>query len=692
MVVKIQSEHLLRQAWIYIRQSSSHQVYNHLESQRLQYQLVDRAQELGWRDPVVVDDDLGRSGSGLTDRPGFSRLLTSVCDGIVGVIFCLEASRLARNNREWYKLIDCCAAMNTLLIDLDGIYDPCNISDRVFLGMKGTMSEYELAIFRQRARAAILEKAKRGELYIGTCVGYIYTDAKRYELDPDQGVQKMIHMIFKKFRELGTVNQVVLWFRREGIEIPYRPGNRRNSQIQWKLPTRSSISKILRNPFYAGAYAFGQRETRIVIVDGKPIKKKGHELPIAQWQVLIHNHHPAYISWEEFLTNRKRLPENRSHYHTSNTGAPKHGSALLVGRLRCQKCGRKFHVRYKSKKSDTHRYVCLGQQSCGRMGRCVSFSASRVEKLIESEILRVIEPAAIAAAEEAERQYQQQQQEKEKTVVTALGRAEYEANRCFEQYNLSDPKNRFAAQALEERWNQALQQVNQLQQQLAVIRQTYQPLSIEQRQAIYRLADDLPQVWHHPKADMKIKKRILQTLITEIVVDISSDHFLVISIHWAGGKHTQYRIKRQQPGERHNHSHPETETIIRGLAEVTPDKEIARILNLLKITTTSGKTWIESRVAGFRRKHHIAAFNPKQYAEKGLINLSQAAELLDLNPTTLSRLIKAKIIKARQVVKYGPWIIDKEHLTETHILKVVASLKNGAKIPFTQDPNQLTIN
>jgi DNA invertase Pin-like site-specific DNA recombinase len=690
MLSKITFEHLSRWAYIYIRQSWLDQVRHHLESQRLQYQLADRAKELGWPSPVVIDDDLGRSGSGRTIRPGFSRLLTAVCEGIVGAIFCLEASRLARNNREWYQLIDYCAMFNTLLIDLDGVYDPRNVSDRVFLGMKGTMSEYEVSMFRLRAQTAILEKAKRGALYIGEHAGYVYTPEERYELDPDQRVQEIIALIFKKFREFGTANQVVLWFRDHGFEVPYRTRRRRTIEAIWKLPTHSTITKILKNPFYAGAYVYGRKQTRVTLVDGQPLKTGSHELPMDQWKVLIHHHHPAYVSWEEYLAIRQRLPQNASRHPLHGSGAPKRGPALLVGLLRCQKCSRKFQVRYKGAHSNLPRYICVGQARSGRPGRCLEFFGTQLEEWIATEVLRVVEPAAIAVAEEVERQHHEQQREKETVVVKMLAQAEYEAQHRYEQYNLVDPKNRLVAQNLESCWNEALQQVQALRQQLDQMRQTYQPLSPQQRQALYQLVADLPRVWQHPAADVRIKKRILQTLITEIMVDLTPDDHWVFSIHWAGGKHTQYRLKRRQRGERPNHLPAETEAIIRGLAEVTTDQEIARILNRLKINTASGKNWIAARIATFRRQHDIPVFNPAEYAAKGFVNLTEAAKILDIYPMAVYRLIKANVVKARQVVSYGPWSIDKEQLQEPAVQRALAALKKGAHLPLTNNPNQLS--
>ena len=694
MQSKITSKHLSRQACVYIRQSSISQVKDHQESQRLQYKIAQRAQQLGWKQPVIIDEDLGRSGSGSSLRPGFSQLLSSVCENKVGAIFCLEASRLARNNREWHQLVDFCAVVKTLIIDLDGIYDPCNVSDRVLLGVKGTVSEYELGIFRQRAQAAIQQQAERGDFYTILPAGYIRTQDNRCEKDPDQRVRDAIAAVFQKFREFGSANQVVLYFRSENIELPVRKSNGKMNDIVWKQPTLSTISKILKNPIYAGAYVYGRQETRVSIVDGRPIKTSGHPLPMENWKVKILDHHDNYISWDEFIANQQQLQQNATKRGPAVKGAVKRGPALLAGLLRCQKCGRKFDVKYKGVHSNTPRYVCQGQITLGRKGNCLEFYGSQLEALVAAEVLRVVQPTAIDLAEQTEQLYYQQQHDKEHHLINNLAQAEYEANRCFEQYNLADPKNRMVAQNLENQWEKALEQVEQYKTQLEQIKQSYQPLSPDEKNMIYQLAKALPSVWHHEKTDVRIKKRILQILIKEIIVDIDADNFFVFSIHWTGGKHTQYKLKRRQRGERQNQLHPETEIIIRGLAEVTPDREIARILNLLKIKTASGKTWIASRVATFRQQHKIVAFNPVEYQKNGLVNLTQAAEILDMQPMAVYRLIKANIIKGKQVVRYAPWAIEKEHLKHPSVQQKIAALKKGSKILLTkncENKNQLTL-
>ncbi|UCE07836.1 MAG: recombinase family protein, partial [bacterium] len=660
MLEKITNEHLIRIAIIYIRQSHPNQVKEHKESQRLQYQLVDRAKELGWDKFLIIDADLGHTATGTVDRYGFDQMITDVMVKKIGAIFCIDASRLARNNREWHTLFDYCRYTNTLIIDPDGIYDPNNTTDRVYLGMKGTMSEYESNIFQQRTHSAIRSKAERGEFYTNVPAAYIITDDNKCEMNPDQRIQDVSHLIFQKFRELGSGNQVVLWFRKEKIELPIRP---RKGEIIWKLPKFSLIRDILNNPIFAGAYVYGRTETYVRFENGQP-RKYRRELPLDQWKVLKKDHHPGYISWNEFIANRKQLSQNSSKRdHNKKGGAPKRGPALLAGLLRCQRDSQKFSVRYSSSNPGVPRYTCRGQKNIGKSENCISFSGTALERLVEQEVLRVVQPTAIKAAEKAEQLFFQQQKQQQQTVVNSLKQAQYEADRRFEQYNSVDPKNRLVALNLESKWNQALKKVEDIKQQLDKINKKYQPLTKQERKKIRKLANDLPQLWSHPNTDIRIKKRILQTLIKEIVVDINENNDIKAVIHWMGGAHTQYQIKR-----RRNASLPEKDELenpkklITELAQIVADQDIARIFNLLKIKTTSNENWNSLRVLEFRQQHQIHAFDPQEYDKKGWVNLKQAAEMLETFPETILRLIKAKIINARQVVKYSPWIIDKEQL------------------------------
>ncbi len=328
---KITPNHLKRTAYVYIRQSSLSQVRDNLESRRRQYELADRARSLGWSQVEVVDEDLGRSGSGRVVRPGFQRLLSAVCLEEVGGVFALEASRLARNNRDWYHLVDLCGLTSTLIIDAEGVYDPHHFNDRLLLGLKGTMSEWELAVMRQRSLVALREKAERGELHTTLAIGFLRTRDDRCELDPDRRIRTSIGLVFEKFEELGSIRQVLLWFRQEGVELPgveYGPFGR---GVVWRLAVYSSVHHILTNPVYAGAYAYGRTRTETTIVDGQPRRRQG--IPVAQdeWAVLIPEHHEGYIGWEQYQANQRRIAENAQMKGLMSRGLPDEADRSLRG-------------------------------------------------------------------------------------------------------------------------------------------------------------------------------------------------------------------------------------------------------------------------------------------------------------------------------------------------------------------------
>ena len=421
---KLTPERLNRRAIVYIRQSSAVQVMHNRESQRRQYGLQQHARELGFRDVAVVDEDLGKSGSGLVERPGFQRVVADVCTGEVGAIFCIEASRLARNGRDWHPLIDLCGMVGAVVIDPDGVYDPGLLNDRLLLGMKGPMSEFELNLLRQRSAESVRQKAQRGELQFCLPIGYVWTAAGKIELDPDRRVQQALQMVFSKMTELGSVRQTLLWFRHEAICLPAKvvdhPG-----QVEWKLPLYNAVHRTLTNPIYAGAYAFGKTGAQIKVIGGRARKTIGHRKPRHEWTVLIRDHHPGYISWEEFERNRALIEANSNMKSRMEPKAGRGGRALLAGLLRCRRCGRMLHVAYSGREKSV-RYHCRGAVDKGE-DWCVTFGGLRVDQAIAKEVLQAIEGDAVEAALEAAGQMQQQREQQRTALNLELEQAQYEA-------------------------------------------------------------------------------------------------------------------------------------------------------------------------------------------------------------------------------------------------------------------------
>ena len=544
---KLTPDRLRRRAVVYVRQSSPGQVIHHQESQRRQYGLVDRARELGFQDVVAIDDDLGRTASGLVERPGFQRLVGAVCTGEVGAVFCIEASRLARNGRDWHHLIELCGMVGAVLVDFDGVYDPNIVNDRLLLGLKGTMSEFELNLLRQRSREAILQKAQRGELQFLLPVGFCWNVSGKIEIDPDQRVQQAIQLVFGKLVELGSVRQTLLWFRQQDVSIPVLPRDAGEPPIVWKLPVYRQVWAILTNPLYAGAYAFGRREVRTRIVDGRARKSKGHLKPRSTWTVLIPNHHPGYVSWEEYERNQALLATNAHMKSDGNAKAGRGGRALLSGIVRCRRCGRMLHVSYTGKEHVAPRYDCNDAHLHHGASRCLSFGGLWVDEAVADEVLGAIEGDAVEAAVVAAERMEQQRQELRKALELEVEQAGYEARLAARRYESVDPEQRLVAAELEVRWNTALQKKRDLEDRLEGFDREIHQAPVPNKELLLSLAQDLPAIWNSPSTDTRLKQRIVRILIEEIVVDVDdSSREIILLIHWAGGRHSELRVKKMR--------------------------------------------------------------------------------------------------------------------------------------------------
>ena len=518
MSAKITSEHLARKAIVYVRQSTAAQVRENLESQRRQYALVGYAGSLGFGDVELIDQDLGHSASTLAGRTGFQRLVAQVSLNTVGAVLCLEASRLARNNRDWHHLVDLCGLVGTLLIDPEGVYDPRLSNDRLLLGLKGTMSEYELTLFRQRSHEARHQKAVRGELRFLIPVGFQWSVEGGLEKSADLRIQQALDMVFAKFRELGSARQSLLWIREQQISLPKRRGRRLDSEVVWALPSYGTVLNMLNNPIYAGAYAFGRTGSRTSIVDERAHVTRGHHKPRSEWTVLIQDHHPGYITWEEYERNQKTLADNANMKGRMARGAPRPGGALLAGVCRCGRCGRKLHVHY-SGKEGVALYRCRGAANRYGEPSCLGFRGTSLERAVEEEVLKVVEPGAIEAAIGAGRAAVEKRDEHLRAVELEVEQARYEAERSFRQYDASDPENRLVTGELERRWNETLLRVRTLEERLRELEQAPSSQRIIDTKELLTLGSDFARVWEDPSTDMRLKKRIVRTLVEEIVVD-----------------------------------------------------------------------------------------------------------------------------------------------------------------------------
>lgn len=680
MSEKIKPEHLDRAAYVYIRQSTTYQVRFHLEGQKRQYGLSERARALGFGQVVVIDEDLGRSGSGLQERPGFGKLLAAVCEGVAGAVVALEASRLARNNRDWHHLVDLCALTNTLLIDDDGIYDPKLLNDRLLLGLKGTMSEFELGLLRQRARQAFVQKVKRGCAMWEVPVGFLRGEEGQIEKSPDRQVQQAIEAVFHKFEELGSARQAVIWFREEGILLPQaRPGSE-GKEVSWVSATISRVHQILRNPCYAGAFAYGRTASKTCIVGGRAQRSSTRRFKsMEQWEVLIREHHPGYICWAQYLKNRQIMAKNLAQRAGQTGGAVKPGSALLSGLLRCGCCGRQLRVAYSGTDGRVGRYLCQSDRSTRGSSACLTVGSLRIDAAVVAEMLAAIEPVGIEAALAASEQARLEDQEKHRALELALEKARYEAQRAQRQFDAVEPENRLVTAELESRWNQALEKVSELEHRVEASRsQAPRAITAEQRQQLLEMGQDLKRVWEAPQVSCELKKRILRTVIEGIVVsshDQPAEHRL--QIHWAGGVHTELRVPRNPPGMHGRSAAPPLIELVHELAKVCEDKTIAGVLNRLGFTTGQGNPWCLSRVFSFRRTHGIPAFG----GCPGTVTLKEAARRLQVSDTVVEGLIRRGVLPARQVVQYAPWVIEEAALGLPAIQRAVQAVHEGKRTP-----------
>ncbi|MCK6552701.1 recombinase family protein, partial [Myxococcota bacterium] len=669
MSVKLNETHLSRVAVVYIRQSSMTQVRENLESQRRQYDLAERAKALGFADVRVIDDDLGRSGSGSTDRPGFTRMLSLLCSASVGAIFVVEASRIARNARDWHTVVDWCAVTSTVLVDHDGIYDPRELNDRMLLGLKGAMAEYELGLIRQRSREALKGMLGRGLVMWRCPVGYVRDRRHRLDKTPDLQVQQSIQTVFDKFRELGSGRQVYLWLLQAQMQLPSTVKGMDGAEVRWLAPCPAHVLGILKNPFYAGTFAWPQRMSKTHIEDGRVRKKPGGRVRPEQWQVVLHGNHPGYITWSEFERNQALLMDNAGKGHL-NRKAPRDGEALLAGLLRCGHCGLKLRTAY----SRHSRYTCPGRG--GKVGKgCLSFASFRHDAAVVERVLDAVQPLTIDASIQAWRELRSDEEARVSAFKLAAQKAEYEAGLARRRYEAVDPDNRLVATELERRWNEALIAADNARKRLDDARASQlDDLTEDDERRLQELGEDVARVWHHPDAPLTLKKRIVRTLVEEIVVTLDSDASeLVLAIRWAGGAHTTTRLHKHRSGRNRRALDPSAIERLRDLAQICDDTAIARILNMNGLRTGPGNAWTEPRVRSYRERNGIPVFNPTR--ERTWLTMIEAARSLGVPPTAIRALIGDGALAARQLMPNAPWQIEREDLQHPRIAERLAGRK-----------------
>jgi DNA invertase Pin-like site-specific DNA recombinase len=684
---KIKQQHLERKAYVYVRQSSHYQVENNLESQRLQYDLIELAKDYGFTEVVVIDRDLGVSADGYSDRQGFKELITAISLNLVGIVFGLETARLARNGRDWHHLLEICALFDTLIVEKQEVYDPANPNDRMMLAMKGTMSEMELAVMKGRLLEGARNKAKRGELIYRLPIGLIKTQDNRIEKDPNKRIQEVLEQVFVKFRETRSARQTFLWFLHESISFPAIEYGQFGKTTIWKQPVYETIWNVLKNPFYAGAYVHGRRETRKHF-DGETLKKtKGHMRDIKDWSVLIKDNHPGYICWDEFEENQAILCENAKRNGGLVRGPVLNGEGLLAGLLRCRKCGRKLQVSYGGTKGKIPRYACSMSRIHRGEATCIAFGGFRVDQAVGYEVLKVVEPFALEAAFAAVEKLQHNIEEKKRLLTLELEHCLYEERRAYKQYNSVDPENRLVCDQLESKWNVCLEKVDHVKRRLSDLDQSTQPISTQTKHVLFQLADDLPELWNAPSTTPEMRKRIIRTVIKEIVVDVDEVRsMIVLTINWVGGAHTTLEVKRNKIGVHRNSADKSIVEIVAQLAQQLPDQKMAPILNRLGLKTGAGNSWTRSRICSLRNHNGITAY--QAHALHDMLTLEQASTALGICAQSVKSLIDKGLISARQVVAYAPWAIPAKELEKKIVKQAVDDIKRGENRRNESSPNQ----
>lgn len=671
---RIDRQHLDRGAIVYIRQSDPRQVREHLESTALQRGLLERAIELGWPKPKLIEDDLGISAGGFAERPGFQWLLTQVTLRKVGVILCMDASRLSRNSTDWAQLFQLCGYFDTLIADAQQVYDISVPNDRLVLHIKGTVAELELSSLKDRLHAGLEAKAARGELKVVLPPGYVYDADDQIIMDPDERVQQALRSMFEQFEHTTSVRQLALTYLDSHTLFPIRKPGRRGG-IEWKLPPRYVLQTLLGHPIYAGVYSRGRTQQYIEYAEGKLVKRTRRISSPDDWRVRIADHHEAYITWEQYLENRAKLADARPRWAMDdNRTAVREGKALLAGILRCGHCGRKLRVIYN--RASSAMYHCDGGGPRGT-NRCLSFGGKYVDDAISEQLCRAVEPLAIEAAERA---FALEQEERERSAQQArlrVQQAQYNADRAFEQYDLADPKNRLVADNLEKRLNEKLAEVQAAQQDLDRRIAEQPPLTEEQREEIRSLSRDFPRLWTHEDTPTELRKQLLRVAIREVVVR-RENHQLIFTVHWVGETCTQVTVtKRSTPvGCR---TDPSLTELVRELAKTLGDGEIARILNMKKLLTPRGLLWTQTRVSSFRTNHRIK--KGKVHDDPELLNCKQAREYLGISWNGLQGLVRRGVLDTNQVTDFAPWRLSRAELDSDEVQSLVAALKANGRLP-----------
>lgn len=686
---KIKPSHLNRNAYIYIRQSTEHQVRDNIESKQRQYELVQLAQQYNWHNEsiVVIDDDLGRSASSTSGRTGFAKLVADVALSKAGAIWGLEVSRLARNNRDWYQLLDLCSLTDTLIADTDGIYDPSSFNDRLLLGLKGTMSEAELHMLKSRMLQGLYHKAQKGELKFKLPVGYQFDDDNNIIKSLDEQVVHIIDLMFNKFFEIASVNGVLLYFLEENLLLPRKATF--DKKIRWVRPYYKAIRDNLGNPLYTGAYVFGRTKVIKELDENGNPKSRQIKQNIDDWDVIIKDHHPAYISWAQYLNIQKQIQKNSAPPKSQASQVAREGSALLQGLARCGKCGRNMHVNYhgQGKKSYPY-YVCNTAHRNFSHGYCQSIGGRRLDQAVSALFLESVSPASINVHLKALEQIQHQHDMALEQLQLQAERAQYEADRGFRQFDAVEPENRLVARTLEKQWNQALKRVDELKFRINDRKKKFQDrLSKIELDQIQHLAHDLPAIWDADTTTDKDRKKLLRAAVEEVQLT-KTDRNVNVKIIWAGGAVTEKIVHLPRVRSK-RHTALDVVELVRQLATKFTDDQIARILIRNGYKTATGLSFNSHKVGSLRWNYGIPRYKKPEGEQLKTYTAQQAAQVLQVSVPTIHNWLNAGFIKGKQITKGAPWEIN---LTDDDIKRLSAKDIPEGWLPLSQAAKELGVS
>lgn len=666
---QITAAHRAKLAYIYVRQSSVGQVRHHQESTELQYRLVDRAIGLGWpRERVqVIDEDLGKSGAGGVDRHGFQMLIAEIGLGHAGLVVSLDASRLARNNRDWHQLLELCSVFGVLIADGERLYDPRAYHDRLLLGLSGIMSEAELHQIRMRLHQGELQKAARGELRLPLPAGLIYDRSGTIALDPDEEVQARLRLVFAKFRELQSARGVMRYLRANRLAMPVRPLlGPFPHEVVWREATDWRVRNILQNPAYAGAYVYGRRQRDLSRC--RPGSVRGTvKVDIADWTVCLPAAHPGYIGWEEFMANQRRLTDNAARFEIGRPGAPRKGAALLQGIAICGQCGRRMSLRYSGPKGDYPVYCCLSDRKQRSDALCQEVRALAVDALVEETVLAALAPDQVEIALAAVEQLTEESRQLERQWRLRLERARFEADRARRQYDAVEPENRLVARSLERAWEEKLRAVDALEQEHARWK-AEEPLVIGAAECagLRALGQNLPKIWHAATTSAADRKHILRFLVRNVVLDQRRLRGQVwIKIVWQTGAVSEHHVRRHV---RSYGDHAEADQLRQRIIDLNAagmmDAEIAAQLEQDGFGAARVNGFSGGNVWLLRQRWRIptvkingVAANPMRWPD-GSFSVQGAAAALGVTPQTIFDYLARGLLVGHQLTKGQPWQID----------------------------------